>query len=89
MKKLKSRLTAGQTLVRALSQRWIPISELAEILRYPVSMAYNEICNLSKTNGNYTLMLKEDGKEPCILILPKDEWRNLLRYLALLPRTDD
>jgi len=87
MKKLKSKTSAGHTIVRALSCRWIPLSELATILGLSQEQAYEQIVSLSKQNCHYTLLVRDgEENEPRILVLPRVEWRHLLRYVAMFPR---
>ena len=86
MKKIKNRTSAGHTIVRALSCRWIPLSELASILGLTEEQAYDQILSLSKQYCHYTLLVRDGGEEPHILIIPRIEWRNLLRYVAMFPQ---
>ena len=86
MRKLNSRLNVGSTLVKALSGKWVSIAELGEILSIPSAMVYSELCQLTKLNGSYVLLLRDGASEPRVLIVPVREWENLLHYLALLPR---
>ena len=84
MRKLRMRTTANRALVAALGDRWIPISDLSEILRLPSRLVYDEICNLARDNASYVLLLRDAERDPHVLILDRGEWRNLLRYLSLL-----
>ena len=87
MRKLNSRLNVGSTLVKALSgMAWVSIAELGEILSIPSAIVYSELCQLTKLNGSYVLLLRDGASEPRVLIVPVREWENLLHYLALLPR---
>ena len=86
MRKLNRRLSVGATLVKALSGKWVSIAELGEILSLPSAMVYSELCQLTKLNGSYVLLMRDGTSEPCVLIIPVREWENLLHYLALLPK---
>jgi len=86
MRVINSRLNAGATIVRALSGKWIRVGELSEILGIPPKQAYEEVCQLAKTNGDFVLLIRDGSGEPRLLVLPTKEWQNLLHYASLLPR---
>jgi len=69
-----------------LSNRWIPLSELSEILGYSQEQTYQQLVILAKQTFHYTVLVRDGGEEPVILVIPRAEWRNLLRYVALFPR---
>jgi len=86
MKIVNSRLNLGAAVTKALSGKWITVSELSEILNMPATLVYQELCQLSRTNGAYVLLLRTGADDARVLMLPTREWQNLLRYIALLPR---
>ena len=86
MRVLNRRLNAGALVTRALSGRWVSIAELSEILRISQRKVYTELCQLTRTNGSYVLLLRDGSGEPRVIVLPTKDWENLLHYLALLPR---
>jgi len=83
---LNRRLNAGATITRALTGRWITLSDLSEILRIPPETVYNQLSQLAKQNGSYVLLLQGGSGETKLLLLPTHEWKNLLRYVSLLPK---
>ena len=86
MRTLNRKLNAGATIVKALCGKWISVNDLSEILRIPPKMVYQELCQLSRVNGAYILLLRDGSAEPRLLILPTKEWENLLHYISLLPK---
>ena len=84
LKRLRMRTTANTNLVRALEERWIPLSDLSEILHLPVRVMYDEICNLARNSSHYVVLLRDGEKAPRILLMDRREWKNLLKYVSLL-----
>ena len=86
MKRLVNHVLPGRAVAKLLSGRWIRIGELAEIFRVPPSAAYKQVVNFTQRNGHYTLLVKQEDKEACVLIFSSEEWKNLLNYVGLLSK---
>jgi len=86
LKRLVNNVLTGRAVAKLLAGRWIRIGELAEILRLPPNVAYQQVVSFTQRNGHYTLLLKEEDKEACILIFSPEEWKNLLDYVGLLAK---
>ena len=86
MKRLVNSVLTGHAVAKLLAGRWIRIGELAEVLRLPPNLAYQQVVSFTQRNGHYTLLVKEENKEACILIISPEEWKNLLDYVGLLSK---
>ena len=73
----------ARAVVKIVCGRWILIRDLAEILSLSTSEAYEWIRDLAVQSHDYTLLLKEGDLEPRVLILPKKEWHQMLRFVAM------